>query len=371
MAHYFQDIGFLLFYCMFSALYTPVDPMFVLAFLCALSFCCVCCLNGSSWLHIGAETVFLALSFCFPSFFCFFPAVFYRILQERRRAAFLCSFLLLFYHLSTFLYTAAPLPLFYSLSGFLLALLLQSHTGQYGELASQFRKIQDDSRENNLLLAEKNQALLEKQDYEIYTATLRERNRIAREIHDNVGHLLSRSILLLGAARTVNQQASLQPLLDQLDASLNSAMDSIRSSVHDLHDDSVNLEECVQSLIDGFSFCPVLLQYDMGRAVVREVKYCFISVIKEALSNVIRHSNASQVHITLREHPALYQLCIEDDGTRRAAGIDNGQPGHRGIGLSNMKERVHALNGTLQITAETGFRIFIIIPKEIKEQKTI
>ena len=50
-------------------------------------------------------------------------------------------------------------------------------------------KLRDDSTEKNLLLEEKNHMLVEKQNYEIYTATLKERNRIAREIHDNVGHL--------------------------------------------------------------------------------------------------------------------------------------------------------------------------------------
>ena len=69
----------------------------------------------------------------------------------------------------------------------------------------EIRRIKDDSEERTLLLAEKNKALQEKQNYEIYAATLRERNRIAREIHDNVGHLLSRTILLTGAAKTVNR----------------------------------------------------------------------------------------------------------------------------------------------------------------------
>ena len=83
-------------------------------------------------------------------------------------------------------------------------------------------------------------ALAEKQNSEIYAATLRERNRIAREIHDNVGHVLSRTILLTGAARAINKDQNLDSLLKGLDNSLNSAMDSIRSSVHDLHDDAVN-----------------------------------------------------------------------------------------------------------------------------------
>ena len=75
----------------------------------------------------------------------------------------------------------------------------------YEELEQEYRKTRDDSKERNLLLQEKNRSLIEKQDYEIYTATLQERNRIAREIHDNVGHLLSRSILIVGAMKIVNE----------------------------------------------------------------------------------------------------------------------------------------------------------------------
>ena len=65
---------------------------------------------------------------------------------------------------------------------------------------------------------------LKKQDYEIYAATLRERNRIAREIHDNVGHVLSRSILMTAACKTINKNDFLDPLLGNLEESLNGAM---------------------------------------------------------------------------------------------------------------------------------------------------
>ena len=61
--------------------------------------------------------------------------------------------------------------------------------------------------------AGKKQEPMEKQDYEIYLATLRERNRIAREIHDNVGHMLSRSILQMGALITIHKE---EPLHGQL-----------------------------------------------------------------------------------------------------------------------------------------------------------
>lgn len=221
----------------------------------------------------------------------------------------------------------------------------------------------------NLLLEEKNRMLAKKQDYEIYAATLKERNRIAREIHDNVGHLLSRSILITGAAKALNASDALSPVLDNLDHSLNQAMTSIRSSVHDLHDESLNLKEAAESLTSDFTFCPVTLNYDMGFEVPREIKYCFISIVKEALSNVARHSNATLVQITMREHPALYQLCIEDNGTLEE-GLSLSENNRealfssRGIGLSNMNDRLKILNGNLQITIQKGFRLFITIPKE-------
>ena len=134
-------------------------------------------------------------------------------------------------------------------------------------------------------------------------------------------------------------------------------MTNIRESVHDLHDESINLREAIEGLTEAFTFCPVSLEYDMGYEVPKSVKYCLIAVVKEALNNVMRHSNASQVHIILREHPALYQLTAEDNGTRKNSG------GEDGLGLLNMKDRITALGGMLQIQPVGGFRIFITIPK--------
>ena len=189
----------------------------------------------------------------------------------------------------------------------------------------------------------------------MYTATLKERNRIAREIHDNVGHMLTRSILMTGAIRTVNKEPALESSLIQLEETLNTAMTNVRESVHDLHDESINLKEALTGLTDTFTFCPIHLDYDMGYDVPRDIKYSFITIVKEALNNIIRHSNATDVHIIVREHPGLYQLVIEDNGTVKSRGS--------GLGLTNMKDRVETLRGMMQLQTEKGFRIFITIPK--------
>lgn len=268
--------------------------------------------------------------------------------------------------------------MFFLLTGCLAALLLRFRTASYDALSQRFRQTRDNDTEIKLLLEEKNKTLLEKQNSELYAATLRERNRIAREIHDNVGHMLTRSILMVGALKTINKDPAMTDPLLQLDATLNQSMDSVRKSVHDLHDQSIDLREALQTLIRDFSYCPVHLEYSLSPEVPRDVKYSFISIAREALVNIARHSNATSAGITAVEHPGFYQFIIQDNGT--AAGpnhmpdtvLKDNYPGEMdssgsspsGIGLENIKSRVRALNGNLQIRTVPGFRIYITIPKE-------
>lgn len=355
---YFADTGILFLFGLFGAFYVPVDISFVLAVLCGMIFLCAQYVFQNRPARLAFCLFYGAAAFFLPDFALFYPVLTYALNR--------CHFYpltLLFTGIFVYLtQRISALPLVCTLSGcaaILLSLFLAYSTEKYSILEENFRRTSDDTREHNLLLAEKNRMLLANQDYEIYTATLKERNRIAREIHDNVGHVLSRSILLVGAARTLCQDSSLAPILESLDVSLNSAMDSIRTSVHDLHDEAVNLEETVRELVSEFTFCSVNLVYDMSRELPRDVKYCFIAITKEALENVRKHSNASQINLTFREHPAMYQMRVEDNGSTLHKDIKNS-----GIGLKNMQERVKMLGGNLQLDTTGGFHIFIMIPKK-------
>ncbi|MGC4019419.1 MAG: histidine kinase [Muricomes sp.] len=354
--NYLRDIGLLLLYCFLTAFYADINFFYVLAFLTAVIFCCTDYFAKSKSFLLFLPFIYLALSLFSPDFLYFFPAAAYVLFSRKHYFSLITGVCLCVY--CFFIRDAEPYIFCLSFLGLFMAYILQKNASAYEHLEKLYKRTRDDSTELNLLLSEKNHALLEKQDYEIYTATLKERNRIAREIHDNVGHLLSRSILITGAARAVNQDASLSDSLTTLDSTLNAAMDSIRNSVHDLHDESINLEEVINSLVHDFTFCSIAFHYDMSRDVPKEIKYCFISITKEALSNIIKHSNATCVQLNIREHPGLYQLCIEDNGTRLS-------PAGSGIGLINMKERIQSLKGHVQIIAENGFKIFITIPKEI------
>ncbi len=249
------------------------------------------------------------------------------------------------------------------------AVLLGRRAGRIGRLEQEGIRLRDTSTERNLMLQEKNRSLIEKQDYEIHLAMLRERNRIAREIHDNVGHLLSRSILQVGALATVYRQEPIHEQLLGVNETLNLAMNSIRESVHDLYNDSIDLRGSVEEAARGMrQRCAVTLDYDMSPEVPREVKYCFIAIVKEALSNVARHSDADAVTLVLREHPGFYQLVAADNGNSGRTGEQSVQK-MNGIGIESMRERVEALQGTFRIQGGDGFRIFVSIPKKNREQR--
>ena len=388
---YFTDSILLLLYSTLTFFYVPADQALVFALLFAVILCCItylCRTYRTSCLHnslpvlkrsgniipvlAGSFVIFGLCSLWFSDLLLFFPLLLYQTLSAELfplAVAELPLWGFLVFQINRFPAVLCLLGIF----GFILSFFLWLYAGKYQTLYQDFHQIRDDSEEHTLLLSEKNKALLEKQDYEIYAATLRERNRIAREIHDNVGHVLSRSILMTAACKTINKNDALDPLLGNLEESLNGAMSSIRSSVHDLHDDAVDLEDAIKGLVKDFTFCPVNLTYDMSRQIPREVKYSLISITKEGLSNVMRHSNADSVNILLREHPALYQLCIEDNGTpgngipdiQTEADINKEKSTSGGMGLSNIRDRAKALGGTVQITQENGFRIFVTIPKSV------
>ena len=272
---YFTDSAILLLYSSLAFFYVSWNQVLVFSLLLTVILICVTYLCraeshphnslssaigcGSRLLILtGSYMIFGICSLWIPDLLLFFPLLLYQILSAGLLP--LAVAVLPFWGFLVFpLYRFPEILCFSGSFGFILAFFLWFHTRQYELLDQVFRQIRNDSEEHALLLSEKNKALLEKQDYEIYAATLRERNRIAREIHDNVGHVLSRSILMTAACKTINKDANLAPLLGNLEDSLNGAMNSIRSSVHDLHDDAVNLEDAIRGLVKDFTFCPVSL----------------------------------------------------------------------------------------------------------------
>ncbi|MBO5318215.1 MAG: sensor histidine kinase [Ruminococcus sp.] len=334
------------------------NAVYIAAFLSAAAVSSLSQAMGRGSISFIIEVLYIITCFVFPEFILFLPLITYDIFDHRHYL--LCA-----------VGAAALVNAFYSFTmGYfliigliILAAVLQWRTSVLEKMERELISTRDTSTEMNNLLTEKNRHLRENQDYEIHLATLKERNRIAREIHDNVGHLLSRSILQTGALQYINDDKMRNEALEGLSETLGNAMTSIRRSVHDLHDDSIDLRQAVSNAVKPLAERGLIVdtELDFSDNIPNNVKFCFISIVKEGVANIIKHSNCDKVGIVLREHPALYQLMIEDNGK------NSGKINKSGIGLSNMRDRINELNGVIQIdSGENGFRIFISVRKEQK-----
>ncbi|SHF22892.1 sensor histidine kinase [Alkalibacter saccharofermentans] len=241
---------------------------------------------------------------------------------------------------------------------FIIVFLLKARAINENNLRQDYIDQRDYLTEVSLSLEEKINELVIKQDIDVNFATLNERNRIAREIHDNVGHLLSSSILQIGAIMAVSKEENTIKSLEAVKDTLNAGMNSIRDSVHNLHDNSIDLYAEIDRIIKNFTYCKVKLSYDITGDMPAKAKYSIIAIIKEALSNVMKHSDGDFVSISLYEHPKLFQLIIYDNGSKKS---DLGAA--TGMGIESIKQRVSSLDGIINFDQSKGFKIFISFMK--------
>lgn len=220
----------------------------------------------------------------------------------------------------------------------------------------------DALRERELALERRNRDLVDAQDYEVRLATLEERSRIAREIHDNVGHLLTRAVVQAEAYRVVHAGEPCEKDLGAVADTVREALDEVRASVHDLRDDavdlSVQLRELVERACEGTGL-EASVRVEAGEVPVA-VASCLSSVAREAVSNVLRHSDARRVRLELVEHPGLWRLTVADDGAAAPASPDGA-----GMGLTSMEERVRSLGGTFRAGPDPrgGWTVFASVPR--------
>lgn len=347
---YWIEKGFLLLLCI-MIFQMPIDVPFIIALLVIITSSCICYITDNRILRTIIYLIYLAAAVYVPDcFFIFLPVLCYNLAAEKKwlvciYAIPVCNLLFINYiHFTTIFILS------------LLAYFLHWREIHTTTLEQNIKQLRDADTELQLVLTQQNHELLISKNTEIQMATLQERNRIAREIHDNVGHLLTRSILQTGALIAINKNEALAEPLKGLRDTLDTAMNNIRTSVHDLHDETVNLQTSIQDMIDHTPNVSIEFHYEMEETLPKEIKYHMIAIFKEALHNITKHSNADKASISCLEHPGFYQFTIADNGTNIESLIN-------GIGLTNMKNRVESCNGRMRIDTKNGFQIFIVIMK--------
>ncbi|MDF2804016.1 MAG: two-component sensor histidine kinase [Anaerocolumna sp.] len=309
--------------------------------------------------------IFIAICQISPFMLLFLPLAVYDIAHFDYQ---FLTIIAIFPFISNFTYYNL-LMLAFTLLFLILSWILKYKSISFIRLKNDYNEQRDTSTEFTLLQEQKNQSILENQDYEINLATLNERNRISKDIHDNIGHLLSRSLLQIGALLTVTHEDITKEGLSMLKSSISDGMDSIRNSIHNMYEESIDLYTAIDTLVKDFNYCDISFEYDINGTPDTKLKYAFIAIVKEGLNNIIKHSKATKVIVNLREHPAMYQLIISDNGEmedsrrQKLTRLFENQIYYEGIGIQNITDRVKGFQGNINISLDKGFKIFITIPK--------
>ncbi len=196
---------------------------------------------------------------------------------------------------------------------------------------------------------------------EIEIAVLNERNRIAREIHDSVGHALSSCILQTEVLKLQNSDPHQSKVLDTLQQTLQTGMYDIRSSLHNLHDSSLNLKHSMEGILSSLPL-QISLDFASNSEMNYSMKLGILSALKEILANVAKHSDAEHVRVQFLEHKEYYSLSVKDDGNPPVSK----NPKHTGgMGLLSIADFTRHHAGNLYYGfEEDGFFVHITLRKE-------
>jgi ligand-binding sensor domain-containing protein/signal transduction histidine kinase len=195
----------------------------------------------------------------------------------------------------------------------------------------------------------------------------KERGRIAKDIHDDLGSSLTR-IMMLGerAEEGLGKRDGVEVQLGKIVTTARHTVQALDEIVWAVNPENDSLEGLVQYIghyaDELFEESPIRCRLELptelpARNLSAEVRHDLFLVIKEAFHNILKHSKASQVYVKVTAQPKTLQILIEDDGCGfdLAAASSNG----KGNGLRNMRRRVDAIHGELDLTstASKGTRI--------------
>ena len=341
----------------FSLLFSSSPSLISLYLLAALCFACLMELRTAN----KGALVLSCLSLCtipfFPVLSCYLPLWSFHLERPYRWLCLFPSIGCLY----GIIEKKQPLFLMIAL-WMLISCWLQEAASRHQVMAKQAHQQRDLLIENNRLLEEQNRSLLREKEYEIQIATLDERNRIARDIHDSIGHILSSALLQAGAINALLTQQELKEPLRKLQDTLQQGMENARRSVHDLYDTSVDFQMELHRLLDQHADLPITLQYQLRDPLPPHTIAQLLAVITEGIHNMEVHADVHHALLKVLQQPGFYQLILRNDGVRLP--IREG-----GMGLANIRKRIYELGGHVHIhCTKDCFQLFITLPIRTKEE---
>jgi signal transduction histidine kinase len=197
----------------------------------------------------------------------------------------------------------------------------------------------------------------------------KEKSELARNLHDELGGLLTAAKMDLSWLQSRVDNPQLQQRLTQLGSVLDDAMDLKRRVVDDLRPsllDHFGLPTALRAYLEqacgkaGLE-CEVTVADEDAENIPKDIAIALFRVVQEGLTNIVRHAHAKQVHLELSTSSSGYLLKLTDDGQ----GFDAKDPTFRwSHGLTGMRHRVRALGGRFTIDSNpgNGTTVFVQVP---------
>jgi len=185
---------------------------------------------------------------------------------------------------------------------------------------------------------------------------------LGKELHDNIGQLLSSSKMLLGV--TMRNTHNSPDTLNTAYETLSTAIIELRSLSRSLDSQwlrQFNLIENLKTEVIRHNITPGLrihFSHPDTLPLNSDQQILLFRIVQEAMQNAIKHAGAANINITMAENPARLDISVADDGK----GFDPGSA-KKGAGLNNIRHRSHALGGTARWqSTPAGTTLYIQIP---------
>ncbi len=199
----------------------------------------------------------------------------------------------------------------------------------------------------------------------------RERGRLARELHDGIGGMLTAITLNLSAATRKNPELSGYSSLTELMHMLEDTGSEIRKTAHNLMPDVLVKHSLPEALM---IFCahiheelPTELSCEGDFSQLDKASELMLyRMAQELIQNIIKHASATRAAIQLYIYEGILSLTVEDNG----AGFDTDQE-HNGFGLENLRYRIAALQGEISITSDKNRSTIIHLEFELEKLKKV
>ncbi len=214
-----------------------------------------------------------------------------------------------------------------------------------------------ENEKKNEIITEQNKTLVQYAEQVQYLTLLEERSRMAKELHDTVGHTFTSTIMGLDAGIVLMDRDTDQVKVNlvQLRNMMENGLNEIRRNIHAMteEEESITLSRQLERITSEFSkhtTTPIDFEMQGEEAdipIPGSKKIVMIRCLQESLTNAKRHGEATHIYVILRFSKEEITLTVKDNGI----GSDGIQ---FGFGLQTMEERVSLMQGQLDVHSELG-----------------